>query len=167
MKHNLFARIMRASGRLLLFAGIIFSFGLTFYKVYSLIYFASHPDAPHNTQLIPTQNAATGAALNQSINFPTVLVGIAAVVLAIFLAYIVATVYNRNIRGLIRRLAHLFHAQIFTVEIVATLIAWTLATLLLVFTIPLLSIVTIFAFIINELLFIFAWGAYGQPNYKI
>jgi hypothetical protein len=50
---------------------------------------------------------------------------------------------------------------------VSTLLAWTIATLLLFFTIPVASIVTTFAFIINELLFIFAWGAYGQPNYKI
>ena len=29
------------------------------------------------------------------------------------------------------------------------------------------AVIAAFAFIINELLFIFAWGAYGQPNYKI
>jgi hypothetical protein len=166
MKNHLFARIMRASGRLLLFVGIIFSLGLALYKVYSIIYFTNHPDAPRGP-LIPTQNAATGAALDQPVSYVTVLIGIAATVLAVLLLYIVATVYNRNIRGLIGRLARLFHAQIFTVEIVTTLITWTIATLLLAFIIPLLSIITIFAFIINELLFIFAWGAYGQPNYKI
>lgn len=166
MKNHLFARIMRASGRLLLFVGAIFGFGLTFVSIYSFIDHLNHPEV-HNAPVRMYDMPITGVALEQSDPFATIAITIASITLALILLWIIAKIYNKHMRNIIARLARLFHAQIFTVEIVSTLIVWTVATLYLVFTIPFLSIVTIFAFLINELLFIFAWGAYGQPNYKI
>jgi hypothetical protein len=166
MKNHLFARIMRASGRLLLFVGAVFGFGLTFITIYYYFYRLNHPEMASTPAKIH-DNPITGVTLEQSDPFMTIAITIASVTLALILLWIIAKIYNRHMRSVIARLARLFHAQIFTVEIVSTLIVWTICTLYLVFTYPFLSIVTIFAFIINEFLFIFAWGAYGQPNYKI
>lgn len=166
MKNHLFARIMRASGRLLLFVGAVFGFGLTFSAIYQFIYRLNHPgEAIAPLRIIET--ATSGAAVEQGNPYLTIAITVGSVILALFLLSVIARIYNRNMRDIIAKLARLFHAQIFTVEIVSTGIVWTVCTLLLVFTIPFLSIVTIFAFIVNELLFILAWGAYGQPNYKI
>lgn len=166
MKNHLFARIMRASGRLLLFVGAVFGFGLTFLAAYQFIHRLSHPgETVAPLRIIET--ATTGAAINQGNPYLTIAVAIGSVILALFLLGVVAKIYNHHMRSIIARLARLFHAQIFTIEIVSTGFVWTIATLFLVFTIPFLSIITIFAFIVNELLFILAWGAYGQPNYKI
>lgn len=166
MKRNLLARGLRASGRLLLFAGIMFSLGMTFIKVYIYFYSLQHPgEAVKPISFLPEEQ--TGAALSSQDAFTTIVVTTLGVLAAAVLIAIIVKIYNKHMRNAIARLAKLFHAQIFTVEVVSTLLAWTIATLLLFFTIPVASIVTTFAFIINELLFIFAWGAYGQPNYKI
>lgn len=166
MKNYLFARILRASGRLLLFAGAIFAFGLTLISIYLFFYNLNHPEQTVSPIKV-TENVNVVTSLPQNDIFLSIVITVSSVVLACFLLWLVARIYNRNMRSIIGRLARLFKAQIFTVEVVSALLVWTIATLLLVFTIPFLSIVTIFAFIINELLFIFAWGAYGQPNYKI
>ncbi|MBR3323179.1 hypothetical protein IKG13_03930 [Candidatus Saccharibacteria bacterium] len=166
MKNHLFARIMRASGRLLLFVGAVFGFGLTFLAAYQVIHRLIHPGETFAPLRI-TETATTGAAVEQGNPYMTIAITIGSVILALFLLGVIARIYNRSMRNIIAKLARLFHAQIFTVEIVSTGIVWTICTLLLVFTIPFLSIITIFAFIVNELLFILAWGAYGQPNYKI
>lgn len=166
MKNHLFARIMRASGRLLLFVGAVFGFGLTFMVIYQFFYKLNNP----GSNVSPIHIIAGPETKNIIADFNpymAVATTVISVLLAGFLLWVIAKIYNRNMRSIIARLARLFHAQIFTVEVVSTLIVWTICTLYLVFTIPFLSIVTIFAFIINELLFIFAWGAYGQPNYKI
>ena len=166
MKNHLFARIMRASGRLLLFVGAIFGFGLTFMTIYQYFYRLNHPDQPP-VIVHAIQGVNSGTVFDIPNPYLVAAITAGSIVLAGILIYIIAKIYNRNMRSIIARLARLFHAQIFTVELVSTGIVWTIATLFLVFTIPFLSIATIFAFIINELLFIFAWGAYGQPNYKI
>lgn len=166
MKNHLFARIMRASGRLLLFVGAIFGFGLTFVSAYSFIYRINHPEV-HYAPIKIQDTPITGVIPEQSDPFIAIALTIAIVALVIVLFWIIAKIYNNHMRSIIARIARLFHAQIFTVEVVATLIVWTVCTLYLIFTIPFLSIVTIFAFLINELLFIFAWGAYGQPDYKL
>ena len=166
MKSYLLARTLRASGRLFLFAGATLSLGLTLINIYIYFYKLFNPDEVI-TPVSLTENSSSGAALTQSDPFITIVICVSSIVLACFLIWLIARIYNRNMRFFIVKLAHLFKAQIFTTEIISTLLVWTITTLLLAFTVPLLSIVSIFAFIINELLFIFAWGAYGQPNYKI
>jgi hypothetical protein len=75
--------------------------------------------------------------------------------------------YNNSMRRFLVKFAKFLKIQIISAELLCTFIAWTISTVLLIFTFPFLSIFSLFAFIINELLFVFAWGAYGQPNYKI
>jgi len=166
MKKHLFARILRASGRLLLFVGAALGFGLTFVEIYLFFFNLFNPEK--TSQLIVIINGENVPSTTDNGEFfPTFAATTACVLGVIILLGIIAVLYNKYMRRIITKVAHLFRAQIFTVEIVATLIAWTVTTLLLACTIPMVSIVAIFAFLINELLFIFAWGAYGQPNYKI
>ena len=153
MKKHLLARCLRAGGRLLLLVGTIFGFGMIIVAVYSLIYRAQHP-APE----VSTTN-----------DNPVVVVitTVFAILLAIGLLVVIARMYNNSMRRFLVKFAKFLKIQIISAELLCTFIAWTVATVLLIFTFPLLSIFALFAFIINELLFVFAWGAYGQPNYKI
>lgn len=165
MKKNLLARTLRASGRLLLFVGAALGFGLACVFIYIYIYNLLNPEA--NVAVHPLYNQTSIANIAEQTDVVmTVLLSIGAAVIALICLGVVAKIYNNHMRRLIARIARLCHAQIFTVEIVGTLISWTLATLCMAIAVPYASILTIFAFIINELLFIFAWGAYGQPNYK-
>ena len=165
-KRNLLARSLRAAGRLLLFVGLMIGIGLTGISIYLYFYQFSHPGASI-APVITQPSEIVQPAGWQPDAFTILVISTCSIVFAAFLLWLIAKIYNRHMRSFIAKLAHLFHAQIFTVEIVLTLLAWTVATILLIFTFPLASVLTLFAFIINELLFIFAWGAYGQPNYKI
>ena len=155
---------MRATGRLLLFIGAMFSIGLVAINLYIAFYslanpgktpplIASYTTTPTNTQNILSNN-----------DTPT---NILIVVISSLIIAIIIKIYNHHMRSIIARLARLLHIQIFSTEILSTMLAWTITTLLLAVLAPAASILSIFAFIINELLFIFAWGAYGQPNYKL
>lgn len=167
MKKYGLARALRALGRMALFTGSILSLGLVIAQIYVIIYRFQHPE---QKVLIPktiVPQEVAGTALSNPNPFVTGMVILASVSIVVILVALIVKIYNGHMRNIISRAARLFHAKILTVEIVSTLIAWTIATLLLAITIPPASIVSIFAFIINELLFIFAWGAYGQPDYKI
>ena len=159
---------MRATGRLLLFIGAMFSIGLVAINLYIAFYslanpgktpplIASYTTTPTNTQNILSNN-----------DTPTnILIVAISSLISLALIAIIIKIYNHHMRSIIARLARLLHIQIFSTEILSTMLAWTISTLLLAVLAPAASILSIFAFIINELLFIFAWGAYGQPNYKI
>ena len=165
MKDHLFARLLRASGRLLLFTGAIISFGLVLINIY--LYFRQLFNPTEAKQTIITITGADKVATAAAEMTPTRVVAIiACFVVVILLFVLIAKIYNNHIRRIIERTAHLFHAKIFTVEIVSTLIVWTIATLFFLITVPDISVATVFALIINELLFVIAWGAYGQPDYK-
>lgn len=166
MKRYLFARILRASGRLLFFIGAMLGIGLTAINIYLFFYKLNNPNAVvEPIQILPQET--TGAVYDNPNQAAIIVTTAISVVVAIGLIALIASIYNGHMRSIIARLATLFKAQIFTVEIVGAGLAWTVATLLLAFFIPAAAIVTTFAFILNELLFIFAWGVYGQPNYKI
>ena len=170
MGKHLFARILRASGRLMLFVGAALGFGLTFVHIYLFFYNINHPE--HVTQPIiitdeTTTTTTASTAAESAGAVATVASNIFFILIAVVLVAIIIHIYNNHMRSLIRRLAKLFNVEIFTVEIASTIIAWTITTLLSIWLIPQASLVAIFAFIINELLFIFAWAAYGQPDYKL
>ncbi len=166
MKKHLLARCLRAGGRLLLLVGGIFGFGMIIVTVYSLIYRAQHPESIADAPVtpIPAPTVEHPADANPAIIIATTIFAIA---LAVGLIIVIARMYNNSMRRLIGRIAKLLRIQIISAELLCTFIIWTIATVLLIFIFPILSIFSLFAFIINELLFVFAWGAYGQPNYKI
>lgn len=166
MKRFYFARALRASGRLLLFIGAMLGIGLTAINIYLYFYRLNNPGVSlEPIQIFPQET--TGAVYDSPSPTAAAVTATISIIAAIGLAALVAAIYNGHMRSIIARIARLFKAQIFTVEVVSTGIAWTITTLLLFFFIPSAAIVATFAFIINELLFIFAWGVYGQPNYII
>jgi len=166
MKKHLLARCLRAGGRLLLLIGAVFGFGMIIVSIYSLIYHAQHPEqsAPSAVTPIPSPEVTAPDNGNPA---TTIITTIVAITLALALIIIIARMYNNSMRRFIDRFAKFLKIQIISAELLCTFVAWTVTTILLIFTFPVLSIFSLFAFIINELLFVFAWGAYGQPNYKI
>lgn len=167
MNRYVFARILRASGRLMLFAGAMLGLGLAAIQIYFYFYKLAHPEFAIKPVQIEIPVASGAETANTTNLFATIITTTISVIVAAALIALIAKLYNKHMRNIVVRLAKLFKAQIFTVEIVGTLIAWTLTILLMAPLIPAASIAATFAFIINEFLFIFAWGAYGQPNYKI
>lgn len=164
MKRYFLARCMRATGRLLLFIGAIISIGLIALHAYLFFYSLTHNGSTDfliqsytSTNTQPVINNSTPAGV-----FITIL----CILVALTLVAIIAKIYNHHMRSIIAAIAKFFHVRIFYIEIISTLIAWTITTLLLIITAPAASILAIFALIVNELLIVFAWGAYGQPNYK-
>lgn len=139
--------------------------GLLLLHIYTYFYNLQHPDAPI---MALSDYKIYGTAV--SAGEPTVtsvLINILFGVFIVALFYIIARLYNRQLRSIIRRLAGLFNMNIFTMELLCTAFAWSIATLLLAISFPSISIFAAIAFVVNELLFIFAWEAYGQPKYKI
>lgn len=165
MKKHLLARSMRAGGRLLLLVGAIFGFGMIIVSIYSLIYRAQHPEAPQAPVTpVPAPSVSQPAESNP---VTTIITTIVAVALALALIIVIARMYNNSMRNVIAKIAKLLKIKIISTELLCTFVTWTVATVLLIFVFPIISIFSLFAFIINELLFVFAWGAYGQPDYKI
>jgi hypothetical protein len=150
---------------LLLLVGGVFGFGMIIVSIYTLVYRAQHPETIASTPVTPIP----APAVNSTDNNPTltVITTIVAIALALALIYVIARMYNNSMRRFLVKFAKFLKIQIISAELLCTFIAWTIATVLLIFTFPVLSVFSLFAFIINELLFVFAWGAYGQPNYKI
>jgi len=170
MKNHLFARVLRAAGRLLLFVGAVFDLGLIALAIYAIIYRINHPGEtiPDLFGATPVSDTVRASAESGNPNpVLTTIVTIGAILFTFALIVLAARIYNNSLRKYIGKLAKLFHITIFGAEVVSTLIIWTLATIILLFIFPVASIITIFALIITELCFIFAWTAYGQPNYKL
>lgn len=170
MKNNLFARCLRAAGRLLLFVGAVFDLGLIALAVYAIIYRINHPGetVPDLFGATPVSDVVRTTAEEGGINPAlNVALTIGAVLFMVALVLLAARIYNNSLRKYIGKLAKLFHISIFGAEVVFTLIIWALASIILLFIFPVASIVTAFVLIITELCFIFAWIAYGQPNYKL
>ena len=170
MKNHLFARCLRAAGRLLLFVGAVFDLGLIALAVYAIIYRINHPGEtiPDLFGATPVSTAVRETAESGNINpVLSTIITIGAIIFAIALIYLAARIYNNSLRKYIGKLAKFFHITIFGAEVVFSLIVWTIATVILLFIFPVASIISIFALIITELCFIFAWTAYGQPNYKL
>lgn len=142
-------------------------FGFAAIHIYLFLYrvFNNEPLTP--TIELLSQDPVSSTAESAPFTFATFVTAAISTLAALGLIALIVKLYNNHMRTIIARLAHLFKAQIFTVEVIGTLIAWTIATLSVALIIPAFAILATFAFIINELLFIFAWGAYGQPNYRI
>ena len=141
--------------------------GLIAIRIYLYFYsLANNGATVEPIQLTITDSVADATVRSTNI-FAAIITTSISILLALALIALIAKIYNGHMRSIIARVARLFKVQIFTVEIIGTLIAWTITVLMFATLIPIASIIATFAFIINELLFIFAWGTYGQPNYKI
>jgi hypothetical protein len=141
--------------------------GLIAIRIYLYFYsLANNGAAVEPIQLTITDSVADATVRSTNI-FAAIITTSISILLALALIALIAKIYNGHMRSIIARAARLFKVQIFTIEIIGTLIAWTITVLMFATLIPIASIIATFAFIINELLFIFAWGSYGQPNYKI
>lgn len=148
------------------FAGAMLGLGLTVLHIYLFFYRLANPSAQIGPVHVLTESTA-GAVYSNPNPVASIVTVVLSVIVALGLIAVIIRLYNNGMRRIIARTARLFGVQIITVEIVGTLIAWTITILSLAFLVPAAAIIAAFAFIINELLFIFAWGAYGQPNYKI
>lgn len=166
MKEHLFARLLRAGGRLLLLVGTILGIGIVLVQSYIFLHHLFNPSEPQKTVQSIVQVAEDASSVNYEVTPIRVIAIIACFAIVILLFLLIAKVYNNHIRSIIGKLARLFHAKIFTVEIMSTLIVWTIATTYFLITLPDASIAMVLALIVNELLFVLAWGAYGQPDYK-
>ena len=170
MKNHLFARVLRAAGRLLLFVGAVFDLGLIALAIYAIIYRIYHPNEsiPDLFGATPVSDAVRTTTNTGNPNpVLTIAITVGAILFTLALIILAARIYNNSLRKYIAKLAKFFHITIFGAEVVFSLIIWTLATIILLFIFPVASIITIFALIATELCFIFAWTAYGQPNYKL
>ena len=165
-KRYFFPRAFRATGRLMFFAGAMLGLGLTVLHIYLFFYRLANPSAQIGPVHVLPESTA-GAVYSNPNPVASIVTIVLSVIVALGLIAVIIRLYNNGMRRIIARTARLFGVQIITVEIVGTLIAWTITILSLAFLVPAAAVIAAFAFIINELLFIFAWGAYGQPNYKI
>ena len=148
------------------FAGAMLGLGLTALHIYLFFYRLANPSAQIGpAHVLP--ESTSGAVYSNPNPVASIVTVVLSVIVALGLIAVIIRLYNNGMRRIIARTARLFGVQIITVEIVGTLIAWTITILSLAFLVPAAAVIAAFAFIINELLFIFAWGAYGQPNYKI
>ncbi len=170
---NYFGRICRFLGRINLFIGFILCIGIG-----ALLLSASILEKPlirHNPDSNVTSTTShlspktshtpiINIFQNQFLSWLLVAIIIAATAIAIaFLAYR----YNATIRKLIASLAKHINFPIHIVELSLALLIWSPLLIMLIFSFPYAATFFIFSFIINELLFIFAWASYGMPDYIV
>lgn len=164
---NYFARACRFLARLLLFASILSFIGtasIMTYRIFnpsatfSSIDTSTETQENHYRKLVPNRDQATAAALAIITNI--VIIG-GAILGAIYLAF----KYNDYARNLIDWISKKTKFPIHYLELGIPAIFWCLTILMLVFVFPLVTLPLIFAFILNEFLFIIAWLAYGSPIY--
>lgn len=146
----------------MLFIGFVIGFGLILIHIYLYIYSLLHPGETPATITI----ADSPLVISSDITMGQAFAGIGCCAVVIIIFALIAKIYNNRLRSIIVRLSHLFHCKIFTFEIVSTLIVWTISTLFFLITFPFISVFSLICLIINELLFVLAWGTYGQPDYK-
>ncbi len=169
MKEHLFARICRVLGRFLLCVGSILLIGTIIMAItpnhlgqktaeestlsrQSIAIIMTNPD-PN------TDNIATKIGL-------TTLSSVIIVSVAFVFIFIMRR-YNADIRNIIKKIADFIHVDIHLTELILTLAVWSLVVLLTIIFAPSFSIMAFNALAINELLFIFAWTAYGCVKYTV
>ena len=140
---NIFARLCRTTGRFILTIGailLIASICLQFMPNQAGIH-----EVIESVNQLPQDTSITITHTSNSIS-P--------------FAFIVALVFTALVL-----LAHLLKLKIFVTELALTIFVWTIVTVLGLFLSPLLAMFILCIAIINLLCFIFAWVAYGQPDY--
>ena len=166
--HNYFARACRFLARILLFTGVLACIGIATISIIQA--FRPTPSAsestPTTSPISPSSVAdnisKSSAAISPIFNaFITIVIILAALLCLLYLAYR----YNSYARSLIAWIGRKLKLPIHFVELMLPLLFWTITTILLIPIFPIATIPVIFAFILNEFLFLLAWLAYGCPNY--
>ena len=165
MNNHLFARLCRVAGRFLLCAGGISLVGSIALVIAPFLIDAdsNQTSITHQPTIIIKEPAQPAANLIETL--PYIIISVFLIALILIAIVIVMRKYNDDIRQCIGRLARLFRLSIQITELALTVFAWGAVVLLTAFHAPLFSIFALFLLIINELLFIFAWTAYGGKNY--
>ena len=74
---------------------------------------------------------------------------------------------NAFMRKTIKKVADFINASIFATEVAAAGLVWILASIILLFVLPVGAILTGTLLILNELCFVFAWLGYGREKYSL
>ena len=162
---NHLARIFRASGRILLGIASIFSIGFIALALTSPLQTSDICSTP--IQSTQQGQTTTSVQINSSNNFAFALIAIALTSLILFALYKSLRQYNNSIRTIIRKISKLLKSSIYSTELLLATIIWAIATILAYAISPYIAIIILFSMIINILCFVFAWLAYGQPQYKL
>lgn len=172
MKKNLFARICRTLGRFLLALGTVFCIAEAAIAL-SPILLPSESNNP-STGGNPSSNnsfiLAPEPGVIEHSNLDLAALGVLGAVIGIAIIIIFALVmrsYNGSIRRIIAKTANFCHLQIHTTELILATLAWLIVTIGVFLTTPLNAILVLPVLIINDLLFVFAWVAYGCPEYTL
>ncbi len=166
-----FARICRTLGRFSMCAGAILALGMIILGILR----ATQPAI--NTQLSESYRAINNSSVDSlpsvtnnhasGFNLGAAMLAIAVSAgIILFFAQALKS-YNSSIRKAIAKVAELAHLPIFIVELALTLIFWVITILFMFQDLPVFSLYIFITFIINELLFIFAWLSYGRPVYTL
>ncbi len=168
-KKHLFARTCRVLGRFLLALGAVLCVASAIFAFAPLV----NPPKTEEADVVeetpanpyPVKLVKNPTTQNHSVAF--ILPSIIAVSIALFLLGISFRHYNRTIRNVIARIAKFSHLSISTTELTLSTLIWAIVNIIIFTTTPLFAILTFTAMIMNNLLFIFAWTAYGCPVYTI
>ncbi len=173
-KKHLFARACRVSGRFLLIIGATLCAASVVYALAPLLY----PSTSSETQTAPTQSISDApmafippspATITSTDVNPLPYILPAIIVAAIFIIAIAISFhhYNKSIRNLIARIANALKLNIHVTELLLTTVVWCVANFIIALTIPVFTVLTFIAMVLNLLAFIFAWTSYGCPVYTI
>ena len=164
---NLFPRICRCLGRFLLTIGAIFLVGFICLFFTSLT--PDHQSIEEFRDSLAIQNISdAGTVITTTASSTPVLLlilGIVASLAILFCFFRALKSYNDFLRNFIKRAAKTLHLKIFTLELISTTVIWGFLILILLNLLPIFTPFLLTALIINEFCFIFAWVAYGQPDY--
>lgn len=161
MDKSLVARIFRGTARIILAANAIICVG-TIVLLVSPTISTSH--SATTTQTAPAASSTITQATTEN-SVSRSIVAIFSIAIAIVLIVKIVSNCNQTIRLFIRRIAKCCKTSIFSTELLLACFFGGLCTTLLSITLPTLSIITLFSFILDEFCFIFAWLSYGQPTY--
>ena len=161
MDKSLVARIFRGTARIILAANAIICVG-TIVLLVSPTISTSH--SATTTQTAPAASSTITQATTEN-SVSRSIVAIFSIAIAIVLIVKIVSNCNQTIRLFIRRIAKCCKTSIFSTELLLACFFGGLCTTLLSITLPTLSIITLFSFILDEFCFVFAWLSYGQPTY--
>ncbi len=169
MQQHLFARICRVLGRFFLCIGTIFATGSLLLAFAPSLFRLDH--SPETVQYYSLNNFFSSGCTTNSMdatNEPALLILGLILSLAILMIFVLALKhYNHNIRHLIARLAAHLRLNIHVAELIITTLIWGILAIVTLAFLPIFAIPALAALIINNLLFIFAWTAYGCPIYVL
>ena len=170
MKNNLFARICRVAGRFSLCIGVILLIGTVALTIAPHFPNEANPENSSLSKqsvgyLFVRHSGSHPDNLAETISLDVIGFALAALIIIAFI--LVMRRYNADIRKVIGKIAHVFSLSIHHAELLLTVLAWGAVIILTIFNEPILSIFTLYALVINELFFIFAWTAYGCKEYTL